>query len=54
MVAGWHAELYADAATLKPYVDKLSKLPQLSIDHLGMTEAGAPVLLSISSPPDAK
>ncbi len=46
-VAGWHAELYADAATLKPHVDKLSKLPQLSIDHLGMTEAGVPVLLDL-------
>lgn len=46
-VAGWHAELYADAAMLKPHVGKLSKLPQLSIDHLGMTEAGVPVLLDL-------
>jgi predicted TIM-barrel fold metal-dependent hydrolase len=46
-VAGWHAEMYADAASLKPHVDKLSKLPQLCIDHLGMTEAGVPVLLEL-------
>jgi predicted TIM-barrel fold metal-dependent hydrolase len=46
-VAGWHAEIYADAAALKPHVDRLSKLPQISIDHLGMTEAGVPVLLDL-------
>lgn len=46
-VAGWHAEIYADAAVLAPHVAKLSKLPQLSIDHLGMTEAGLPVLLDL-------
>jgi predicted TIM-barrel fold metal-dependent hydrolase len=46
-VAGWHAEIYADAAALRPHVDRLSKLPQLCIDHLGMTEAGVPVLLDM-------
>jgi predicted TIM-barrel fold metal-dependent hydrolase len=46
-VAGWHSEIYADAAALKPHVDKLSKLPRFSIDHLGMTEAGLPVLLDL-------
>ena len=46
-VAGWHSEIYADAAALKPHADKLSKLPQLCIDHLGMTEAGVPVLLDL-------
>ena len=46
-VAGWHAEIYADAAALKPHVGRLSKLPQLSIDHLGMTEAGVPALLDL-------
>lgn len=45
--AGWHSEIYADAATLKPQVDKLSKLPQLCIDHLGMTQEGVPVLLDL-------
>ena len=47
--AGWHAELYADAATLKPHVEKLSKLPQLCIDHLGMSEAGVPVVLDLAA-----
>jgi predicted TIM-barrel fold metal-dependent hydrolase len=46
-VAGWHSEIYADAAALKPHVDRLSKLPQLCIDHLGMTQAGVPVLLDL-------
>ncbi|MBI1775167.1 MAG: amidohydrolase family protein [Proteobacteria bacterium] len=46
-IAGWHSEIYADAASLKPHVGKLSKLPQLCIDHLGMTEAGVPVLLDL-------
>ena len=46
-VAGWHSEMYVDAATLAPHVSKLSKLPQLSIDHLGMSEAALPVLLDL-------
>jgi predicted TIM-barrel fold metal-dependent hydrolase len=43
----WHAEIYADAAALKPHVDKLAKLPQVVIDHLGMTETGLPVVLDL-------
>jgi len=46
-VAGWHSELYVDAAALRPHIAGLSKLPQISIDHLGMTEAGVPVLLEL-------
>jgi predicted TIM-barrel fold metal-dependent hydrolase len=46
-VAGWHCEIYADAAALKPHVGRLSKLPQISIDHLGMSEEGVPVLLDL-------
>jgi predicted TIM-barrel fold metal-dependent hydrolase len=46
-VADWHSEIYADAASLAPHVDKLSELPQLCVDHLGMTEAGVPVLLDL-------
>jgi len=48
-VAGWHCELYADASTLAPQVSRLSKLPQIVIDHLGMTEAGLPVLLELAA-----
>jgi predicted TIM-barrel fold metal-dependent hydrolase len=43
----WHAEIYADAAALRPHVDRLAKLPQLVIDHLGMTEEGLPVVLDL-------
>jgi predicted TIM-barrel fold metal-dependent hydrolase len=46
-VGRWHAEFYVDAAELGPHVARLSKLPQISIDHLGMTEAGVPVLLDL-------
>jgi predicted TIM-barrel fold metal-dependent hydrolase len=46
-VAGWHAEIYADASALKPHVATLSRLPQISIDHLGMTEAGLATLLEL-------
>ena len=44
---GWHAEIYADAAALGPHVARLSRLPQIVIDHLGMTEAGLPVILDL-------
>lgn len=44
----WHAEIYADAAALAPHVDKLAQLPQIVIDHLGMTEAGLPVVLDLA------
>src|SRR5688572_14935907 len=39
-VAGWHAELYVDASTIAPIFETLASLPQISIDHLGMTQAG--------------
>ena len=39
-VAGWHTELYADAAALDPVFETIANLPQVSIDHLGMTQAG--------------
>jgi predicted TIM-barrel fold metal-dependent hydrolase len=43
----WHAEIYTDAAALRPHVAKLSKLPQIVIDHLGMSEEGIPVVLDL-------
>ena len=49
-VADWHAEIYADAAALAPYVDRLTRMAApLSIDHLGMTQAGLPALLDLVS-----
>ena len=52
-VAGWHCELYVDAAALKPHIARLSKLPQIAIDHLGMRrrpQAHLLVLLELSKP----
>jgi predicted TIM-barrel fold metal-dependent hydrolase len=46
-LGNWHAEIYADTAALAPHVAKLSKLPKIVIDHLGMTEKGLPVLLDL-------
>jgi predicted TIM-barrel fold metal-dependent hydrolase len=46
-VAGWHTELYADASALEPLFDTIANLPKLSIDPLGMTPAGLPVLLRL-------
>jgi predicted TIM-barrel fold metal-dependent hydrolase len=46
-VAGWHAEIYADAASLRPHVPQLQKLPRIVVDHLGMKESGLPVVLDL-------
>ena len=46
-VVGWHSEIYADAAALKPHIDRLAKLTKFSIDHLGMNGEGLPVLLDL-------
>ena len=32
---------------MRPHVSQLVKLPQIVIDHLGMTQAGIPVLLDL-------
>jgi predicted TIM-barrel fold metal-dependent hydrolase len=47
-VAGWHAELYVDASRLEPIFDTVANLPKISIDHLGMTQAGLPNLLALA------
>jgi predicted TIM-barrel fold metal-dependent hydrolase len=44
-VAGWHAELYVDAATVD--TGPLAALPKVVIDHLGMTAAGLKPLLRL-------
>lgn len=46
-VADWHTELYADAATLDPVFETIANLPKVSIDHLGMTQAGMPNILRL-------
>jgi len=47
-LAGWHAELYVDAAALESVFGIVSNLPAFSIDHLGMTQAGLPTLLKLA------
>lgn len=46
-VAGWHTELYVDARDLGELMDRLLTLPQLSIDHLGLSREGLPALLRL-------
>lgn len=46
-LAGWHTELYLDAAHLPDLAPTLYALPQVSIDHLGLTRAGLPHLLRL-------
>jgi predicted TIM-barrel fold metal-dependent hydrolase len=46
---GLHAQVYADAVVLAPAMDALARLPALVIDHLGMTEAGLPVVLELAA-----
>jgi predicted TIM-barrel fold metal-dependent hydrolase len=47
-LAGWHAELYADARDLEPIHSTLAALPALSIAHLGLSKAGFPTLLRLA------
>jgi predicted TIM-barrel fold metal-dependent hydrolase len=44
-VAGWHVELYVDAAAVD--VGQLVRLPKVVVDHLGMTAAGLEPLLHL-------
>ncbi|MCQ4159013.1 amidohydrolase family protein [Roseomonas sp. GC11] len=49
-VAGLHAQFYADAAHLAPWLGRLRGMAgRLVIDHLGMTEAGLPVVLELAA-----
>lgn len=47
-VASWHVELYIDAAHLPDLAPTLKALPQVSIDHLGLTRAGLAHLLDLA------
>jgi predicted TIM-barrel fold metal-dependent hydrolase len=46
-LAGWHAELYVDSKDLPELEPRLTALPKLTIDHLGMTRDGYPALLRL-------
>lgn len=43
--AGWHVELYVDAAAVDPA--RLARLPKIVVDHLGMTADGLDPLLRL-------
>lgn len=46
-IAGWHTELYVDAADLAELDGVIGALPAVSIDHLGLSAEGLPVLLRL-------
>ena len=46
-LAHWHIEIYADAQELAPLVPMLNSLPQIVIDHLGLSAHGLPTLLKL-------
>ena len=43
-LAGWHVELYVDGKDLASLEDRVAALPAVSIDHLGLSREGLPVL----------
>lgn len=47
-LAGWHIELYVDAATLGSWLAVLLRLPKVAIDHLGLSRAGLPAVLRLA------
>jgi predicted TIM-barrel fold metal-dependent hydrolase len=47
-LARWHIEIYADAEELEPLLPMLNSLPQIVIDHLGMTAKGLPTVLKLA------
>ena len=46
-LVGWHTELYVDSKDLSALHNTLIQLPRISIDHLGLSRAGLPNLLSL-------
>lgn len=46
-LARWHVELYVDSRDLGELEDRLLALPRVSIDHLGLSPDGFPVLLRL-------
>jgi predicted TIM-barrel fold metal-dependent hydrolase len=47
-LAGWHVELYVDSKELPALYNTLLSLPAVSIDHLGLSREGFPVLLKLA------
>ncbi len=47
-LANWHIELYVDGRDLASIYTKLTKLPKISIDHLGLRKEGLHTLLRLT------
>ncbi|RMV64968.1 hypothetical protein ALP06_00779 [Pseudomonas coronafaciens pv. atropurpurea] len=45
---GWHSELYIDSRELAEIEARLLRLPAISIDHLGLSAEGLPVVLRLA------
>lgn len=43
----WHTELYIDAKNLPEIAEQAANLPDVSIDHLGLSKEGFPYLLKL-------
>ncbi|HHT0592673.1 TPA: amidohydrolase family protein [Legionella anisa] len=46
-IAKWHVELYVDSSELVELSDLILTLPAVSIDHLGLSKSGLPVLFKL-------
>jgi predicted TIM-barrel fold metal-dependent hydrolase len=46
-LVGWHVELYVDSTDLAELAPLLTRLPRVSIDHLGLSKAGFTDLLAL-------
>ena len=46
-LVSWHVELYVDSNLLNDLHDRLVKLPNFVIDHLGLSRKGLPKLLAL-------
>ena len=47
-LVSWHIELYVDSKELTDLYDTLVQLPAVSIDHLGLSQAGLPLLTRLA------
>ena len=45
---GWHVEIYADVHDLRDLFASLVELPAVSIDHLGLSAEGLPLLVEMA------
>ncbi len=46
-LAGWHSEFYIDSREIPEIEQRLAALPQIVIDHLGLSREGLPALLRL-------